>query len=164
MKSTAIGCTLLLSAVLLWSPAARGEEGLLPGKIGSYGSYYDTATEETFTARVVQVHAVDYSRFSKACLALEVMAEGEEQTEIVYLGPKKRLERAGFAVQQGADVCIVASRVEIEGQTVLISKSVIDGRDQIGLRSADGKHLSLDLRTDPDRGYSVCTIAGSRVR
>ncbi len=164
MKSITCVVTLLLSVVFLWSSVALAQGDILPGKIGSYGRYYDVDTEETFTARVVKVHEVCYAKSSKSCLALEVLPSGEEKTDIVYLGSKVRLEKVDFPVREGDEVCVVASRVRVEGKTILIGKSVIDGYEEFVLRNEDGRHFSLDRRVDYERGYSVCTIAAARVR
>ena len=164
MKSIICVVTLLLSVVFLWSSVALAQGDILPGKIGSYGRYYDVDTEETFTARVVKVHEVCYAKSSKSCLALEVLPSGEEKTDIVYLGPKGRLEKTGFSIREGADVCVVASRVSVEGKTVLISKSVMDGYEEFVMRSDDGRHFNLDLRLDYERDAAVCTIAAVRVK
>ena len=164
MKPSPRVTTVLLSMGLLWNAMALAEGDILPGKIGNYGRYYDVATEETFTARVVRVHEVGYSKSSKSCLALEVLPLGEEQTDIVYLGPQGRLEKAGFSVREGDDVCVLASRVSVEGRSILISKSVMDGYEEFVLRSDDGTHFNLDLRLDYERDSAVCTVATVRVK
>ncbi|MDF1552094.1 MAG: hypothetical protein P1P84_03475 [Deferrisomatales bacterium] len=164
MKTVTHVVTLLLAVVFLWRSAALAEVDILPGKIGNYGRYYNVDTEESFTARVVKVHEVGHTRFSKACLALEVLPSGEESTAMVYLGPKGRVEKTGFSIQEGADVCVVASRVSVEGKPVLISKSVMDGYEELVLRSDDGRHFNLDLRRDYARDGAACTIAAVRTK
>ena len=91
----------VLSLAIGTSGVLAGER-ILPGKIGNYGDYYDPNTEESFSGRVMELCQVPYSsKVKRCCYAIKVERDDGKGNEIVYLGPKSRLDKEELNVKEG---------------------------------------------------------------
>jgi len=150
------GTALLLS---LSVSGAWADGPLLPGKTGNYGRQYDTATEETFTATVKRVHEISSSRSSSGYIAAEVSRDDDGRVDLVYLGPSSKWNKSGLELQEGRHLCLTGSRVEIEGQPLVIARHVNDDAHWVRLRSDEGQHVLTQSVRLPEDTEFVCAVA-----
>jgi len=154
-----LGLATLL--VMVSATVVLAGQGVLPGKPGDYGNYYDPSTEEVISGRISEVCQVPYThRSSLRCYALRVERDDGEGVEVVYLGPKSRLDKAGIELKEGEKICVLGSRVEVEGQVVMIAQQVNQGDEVSVLRNESGRHFSTkELLHLPHEVRATCLVA-----
>ena len=163
MKSTrpiwsAIGLTTIF--LMVSSSLGLAREGVLPGKIGDYGKYFNRQSVESFSGKVLEVYQQRYSsKSSLYATAIQVERDDGEGEAIVYLGPKSRLDKEGFAIEPGEDVCILGSEARIDEQNIVIAQQLNRGNYVLALRNATGRHFSLESTVLEGDDEDTCLVA-----
>lgn len=151
-----LATTLLL---LSYSPVMGGER-VLPGKLGDYGKYFNPKAVEIFSGKVLEVYQQPYSRkYSQCCTAIRVERDDREGDAVVYLGPKSRLDKEGFTIEPGEDVCILGSATVIEGQNIIIAQQLNMGNYVIALRNETGRQFATYSVELDNSNEDACLLA-----
>lgn len=154
----AIGLTMLL--LIAWSSPGLAGEGVLPGKVGDYGKYFNPELVESFSGKVLEVYHQNYSRKSSQCYcAIRVERDDGTGEAIVYLGPESKLRKKGFAIAPGEDVCILGSSAIIDGQDIIIAQQLNRGNYVIALRNVTGRHSLIHGTVLEGGDEDTCLVA-----
>ena len=104
---------------------------------------YDPATETTLTGTVAAVETVTRPEQAgrRGLGGLHVTLKTSGESIVVHLGPTSFLTKQKVAVAEGDSVDVVGSRVTIDGEPVLLARTVKKGANTWTLRDASGKPL-----------------------
>lgn len=131
-----LGCGLW--AATSWAAAKeaswRGSGGWGAGM--PYAERYDAARRTTVTGEVVRVERVVPQPGMAEGYAL--VLRSREQLQTVHLGPVWFLERQDYAVEAHDQVEVSGSRVQLDGQTVVIAAALVKNGRVLYLREEDG--------------------------
>jgi DNA polymerase III alpha subunit len=96
---------------------------------------YNPATEVTVRGTVEEVRQVTRGQgWSGTHLTLQTDTGKLD----VHLGPSRFLEAKKFAVSKGDQVEVIGSKVQYQGQDVLIAREITKGDHRLTLRNAQG--------------------------
>jgi hypothetical protein len=129
-----------------WRQGQRGGQGMGPGRgmrpgrgmgpgrmQGVEARRYDPATVETIQGTVDAVRRIPMGRAYSVRLQL-----AENGAPTVILGPSWYLDNQDVLIPEGADVTVTGSRVELNGEPVLIAAEVTYDDQVLNLRDEDG--------------------------
>jgi hypothetical protein len=102
------------------------------------GPNYDKASEVTVRGEVIDVMTQTGRRQNKG---VHVTVAGDDGTVVVHLGPASYLDKQNLALVKGDVVEIVGSRTKIEGEEVLLARSVKKGETVTVLRDEIGRPM-----------------------
>jgi len=122
--------TVLLPVGTAWSQAGPGAKGP-----AAYGRMYNPATVETVTGEVVSVDRVAWGRRAQG---VHLTLKTGQETLTVHLGPSWFVDQQGVKLNKGDQVEITGSRVDFQGDKVLIAREVKKGGQVMTLRDAQG--------------------------
>jgi hypothetical protein len=132
-----VAMTALLAFGLVCEAGAQRGQG---GRGG--GPMYDTKTEATFTGSVESVETVTPQGAGRRSLGgLHLMLRTSTETFEVHLGPAAFLKGRGVEVATGDTLDILASRVTMAGEPVLLAREIKKGDRTWTLRDASGRPL-----------------------
>lgn len=100
---------------------------------------YDTRTEETLQARVLEVERVTHRSSDQVGVHLRVELGGREA--LVHLGPESFLERRGLAPEAGMTLEITGSWVDHDGERIVLARKVVHEDSAFELRDPEGRPL-----------------------
>jgi hypothetical protein len=104
---------------------------------------YNPATETTLTGTVAAVEKITRPEQAgrRGLGGLHVTLKTSGESIVVHLGPTAFLTEQKVAVAVGDGVEVVGSRVTIDGEPVLLARTVKKGANTWTLRDASGKPL-----------------------
>jgi hypothetical protein len=104
---------------------------------------YDLSAETTVTGTIQSVEQITDGSGAgrRGLVGTHLVLETGKETVAVHLGPKAFLDEQKVAIAKGETVEIVGSRVTVDGDGVLIAKSVKKGETVWTLRDASGLPL-----------------------
>lgn len=128
------GLLLLTTGAVTKEVAWRGSGGWGAGM--PYSALYEGAREIRLSGEVVRIERV---------VPLAGMAEGyalilriRDQLQTVHLGPVWFLERQDYSVETHENVTVVGAQIQLEGQQVLMAKTLLKSGRALQLRDDAG--------------------------
>jgi hypothetical protein len=119
------------------------------GSIGSYSSYYDAGTVDTFTGEVSEIIKIITAR-CRNCYCVAIDVKNKDIIRTVYLGPRSYIKRRNFQVSPGEKITVTGSMVTINGRDLILAQEVATAESLLALRDDQG-HLLTTRGRKPDR-------------
>ena len=132
---TRILITFALATLLSTSAATAAAPAGVWDRDSEYNSLYDSESIEVLKGTVSEVDRFEVKGEQNGiCLSVEVNGE---QTR-VHLGPEWFLENQTLRVDVGDRVAVRGSRVDYQGESVILAAAVVRGDHMLLLRSPAG--------------------------
>lgn len=129
--STAVFVALGFASIAAQGPQAKGQR------------MYDPATETTLTGTVAAVETVTRPEQAgrRGLGGLHLTLKTSSESIAVHLGPTAYMNEQKVVIAEGDILEIVGSRVTMDGEPVLLARTVKKGANTWTLRDASGKPL-----------------------
>jgi hypothetical protein len=137
MKLIRILLGTLLLFMLMGSTAIVSQE-----KGPSQGTHiyaYDQSSQETARGWVAETK--DFQCPVSGAVGSHIIVKNEIRSIEVHLAPAAFMKQFEINIRKGDNVTVVGSRIEFEGHTALIAKSVSIGRETYNFRDSQGRPL-----------------------
>ena len=125
-----VGCLLAISGYAAWGWAQEGE---------GIGWLFDPAAVETAVGTIEAIDRADSGHRMGRGVHLTLKTDAE--TLSVRLGPDWYVEKQEFKLAAGDAITVAGSRVELEGEPILIAARIQKGADVLILRDPTGRPL-----------------------
>ena len=133
MNKHVLAKALILTAVVVVIVSIAGfTQGRGPG---GAGPMYNTATETTIQGTVQEVKQFTGPR---GVTGTDVILKTDQGTQDVRLGPSPFLAQNQFAVEQGDELQVKGSKIQLNGADIILAREVKKGEQTLTLRDAKG--------------------------
>lgn len=132
--STVIALSALTTSVFAQGVQYKGSQGW--GQQGGYGRMYNPQTVETDKGQVLKVDLI--TPMKGMCQGVHLLLKTDKEQLSVHLGPSWYVTNQDVQINTGDDIEVTGSRVDFQGQQVIIASQVKKGDQVLVLRDKNG--------------------------
>ncbi|HRI84230.1 MAG TPA: DNA-binding protein [Ignavibacteria bacterium] len=125
---------LIIALVLFFAGNIYPQNGWGPGS--KYNRMYDVNTVETINGMVISIDQISHGNRMSNGIHLQLSTKSGNIT--VHLGPSWYIDNQDVLINKNDDVTVTGSRVNYEGEMVIIAKELIKGDQILTLRDDKG--------------------------
>lgn len=125
---------LIIALVMFFTGNIYSQNGWGPGS--NYNRMYDVNTVETIKGSVTSIDQISHgNRMSKG---IHIKLNSKSENITVHLGPSWYIENQDIQINKSDEITVTGSRVNYEGEMIIIAKEIIKGDEVLTIRDDKG--------------------------